>query len=256
MGVEINLEGKVALVTGASRGIGEAVAKKLAQAGADIALNSTPNSVDQLGAVANEIQGMGHRSVAISGDLSISGFAASLVDRAVEAMGRLDILVHNAGIVRDNLLVRMKPEEWYDVMRTNLDSGFFLSQDAIKQMRQQRSSGNILFISSVVAHGHAGQANYAASKSGLEGLMRSIADEYAANDDRRIRSNAIACALVDTDMGNRLTDKQKEAAVDRMPIGRIIKADEVANTALFLVSDFSSPITGAIIDVDGGLLRR
>lgn len=255
-GIEINLEGKVALVTGASRGIGEAVAKRLAQAGADVVINSTESSRDRLNAVASEIEAYGHRILALPGDVSLPATAGYLVGGAVEAFSRLDILVHSAGIVRDNLFQRMTLEQWREVISTNLDSAFYLAQASANQIRKQRAPGNMVFISSVVAHGHAGQANYAASKGGLESLTRSIAEEFAAHDERRIRSNAIACALVDTDMAARLTDQQREKVVERIPIERMIRTEEVANAALYLASDFSSPITGIVLDVDGGMLRR
>lgn len=256
MAVEINLEGKVALVTGASRGIGEAVAKRLAQAGADVAINSTELSRDRLHAVANEMEAYGHKTLWLPSDVSLPQTAGYLVNGTVEAFGRLDILVHSAGIVRDNLFLRMTPEQWREVMSTNLDSAFYLAQASANQMRKQRAPGSMVFISSVVTHGHAGQANYAASKGGLESLTRSIADEFAAHDERRIRANVIACALVDTDMAARLTDQQKEKIIERMPIGRMIRTEEVANAALYLASDLSSPITGIVLDVDGGMLRR
>lgn len=256
MPVEINLEGKVALVTGASRGIGEAIAKRLAQAGADVTINSTESSRDLLNAVANEMQPNGHRPLVLPADVSLPESAGYLVNATVEAFGRLDILVHSAGIVRDNLFQRMTVEQWREVISTNLDSAFYLAQAGANQMRKQRSHGSMVFITSVVAHGHAGQANYAASKGGLESLARSIADEFAGHDERRIRANAIACALVDTAMAARLTDQQREKIVERMPIGRMIRTEEVANAALYLASDFSSPITGIVLDVDGGMLRR
>ena len=255
-GVEINLEGKVALVTGASRGIGEAVAKRLAEAGANVAINATESSRDRLNEVATKMKALGSATLVLPADVSLPETAGYLVGGVVEAFGRLDILIHSAGIVRDNLFQRMTVEQWREVISTNLDSAFYLAQASANQIRKQRTSGSMVFISSVVAHGHAGQANYAASKSGLEGLARSIADEFASHDERRIRANAIACALVDTDMAARLTEQQKQGIIDRMPIGRMIRTEEVANAALYLASDFSSPITGIVLDVDGGLLRR
>lgn len=260
MPVEIDLSGKVAVVTGASRGIGREIALTLARAGANVVVNATENSIDLLKEVVDNIQSFGQAGLweegkdpfYIAGDISDEEVAKSLVDETVKTFGHLDIVVSNAGVNADGLVMRMSSEQWRKPLSTNLDGAFQLTKPSVIQMRKQRA-GSIIYVSSVSAHGNPGQANYAASKAGLEGFMRSIALEYASSG---IRANAIACGPTDTDMTRNLKDEQREALVKMVPLGRILLAEEVANTALFLASDLSSGITGAVVDVDGGMLRR
>lgn len=260
MPVEIDLSRKVAVVTGASRGIGREIALTLASAGANVVVNATENSRDRLEDVVATITLYGQAALYeegkepfyVAGDISKEEVANSLVSQTIERFGHLDIVVSNAGINADGLLMRMSSEQWHKPLDTNLDAAFYLTKPAVIQMRRQRS-GSLIYVSSVSAHGNPGQANYAASKAGLEGFMRSVALEYASSG---IRANAIACGPVDTDMTRNLKEEQREALVKMIPLGRILLAEEVANTALFLASDLSSGITGTVIDVDGGMLRR
>lgn len=260
MPVEIDLSGKVALVTGASRGIGRETALTLARAGANVVVSATENSRDLLESIVAEINSYGQvafyeegkEPFYICGDISQEEVATSVVNETIKRFEHLDVVVSNAGVNADGLLMRMSSEQWHKPLDTNLDAAFYLTKPAVIQMRRQRS-GSLIYVSSVSAHGNPGQANYAASKAGLEGFMRSVALEYASSG---IRANAIACGPVDTDMTRNLKDEQREALVKMVPLGRILLAEEVANTALFLASDLSSGITGAVIDVDGGMLRR
>ena len=250
----LSLDGEVALVTGGSRGIGAAVAEKFASQGANIVINSTEKSRSRAEELVERLKSFGVETLWIPGDISQEGTGKHLVDQTVEYFGRLGILVHCAGITEDDLFIKMTGDRWRKVIDTNLNSAFYVAQPALRQMQKQRE-GSVIFLSSVVAHGNAGQANYAASKAGLEGLMRSLALEYA-NPKRAIRVNAISAALVNTDMAKNLKEEQRTKIISMTPIGRVIEAEEVASVALFLASSMASAITGAIIDVDGGMLRR
>lgn len=252
----LDLTGKVALVTGGNRGIGKAIAEKFAQHGANVVISSTGSEQSRQSAheVLQAIEGFGQEGLWFPGDISLEETGKGLVEQTVDKFKRLDILVHNAGINDDDLFMRLTGERWRRVIDTNLNSAFYVAQPALRQMQRQRE-GSVVFLSSVVAHGNRGQANYAASKAGLEGLMRSLALEYAS-PRKSIRVNAISAALVNTHMAQRLTDEQREHILSRTPIGRVIEPEEVANAALFLVSPMASAITGTIIDVDGGMLRR
>lgn len=258
MPVEINLEGKVAVVTGASRGIGRETALTLARAGATLVVTATENSRDRLESLVGEMSQdksfeEGKGPFFVCGDISDEGFATSLIDQTVERLGRLDTLVNNAGIVRDRLTMRMTLEDWRDVMRVNLDPAFILTKAAMRPMIRQRS-GSLIYVSSVVAHGNAGQANYAASKAGQEGFMRCIAMEVGS---REIRANALEVGPVgDTGMIDGLSDELRERYQKEVPLQRFITKQEVANTVLFLASDLSTGITGSVINVDGGMRRQ
>ena len=245
----MDLTGKAALVTGASRGIGRACALKLAELGADVAVNYSSNR-DKAEEVVLKIQEMGRQAVALKADVSKREEAETLIDEAIRALGGLDILVNNAGIARDSLLIRMKEEDWSQVLDTNLSSVFFTTKSACKYMMKKRQ-GRIINISSVVAvSGNAGQANYAASKAGVIGFSKSIAKEFAP---RNILVNVIAPGFIETDMTDALTEQQKDSILSIVPLKRYGKPEDVANVAAFLASEESRYLTGQVICVDGGM---
>lgn len=242
------MEGKTALVTGASRGIGRAIAKEFAAQGAKVALCA--RSVDALQALAAEIEDAGGAAAVFALDVSDSDSVKGVVDAVTERFGGLDVLVNNAGITRDGLLARMKDDAWDDVLNTNLRGAFYLTRAAAKTMMRQRS-GKIINISSVVGlTGNAGQANYAASKAGLIGMTRSVAKELGS---RNIQVNAIAPGFIVTDMTDSLPEALKEQLLKQIPLGRMGQPEEIANVAAFLASDRSDYITGQVIAVCGGL---
>lgn len=245
--LEIDLSEKKALVTGSARGIGAAIAKKLADAGADVVINSV-HSIDVANALANKLNSLGVRSAAIHADVAIPDEAARLISEAEEILGGLDILVNNAGINRDTLLLRMDEAMWDEVLAANLKGVFNCTKAAAKGMVKQRS-GCIVNISSVVGiFGNAGQVNYAAAKAGIIGFSKAVAKELGS---RNIRVNVVAPGFIETDMTNKLSDKVKEAAIAEITLGRFGKADEVANVVGFLASDLASYINGQTIIVDG-----
>ncbi len=254
MSAEKDLLGKIAIVTGASRGIGRAIAEKLAEHGANIVIASTKESKKQAAEVLSVIRSYGQEGLWISGDLSKEKKGADLIQNTLDVFRRIDILVHCAGINSDELMVKMSGDIWRRVIQTNLDSAFYVSKPAVNQMVKQKE-GSIVFVSSISAHGTPGQANYAASKAGIEGLMRTMAVEYMSAR-RPIRTNAVACGLVDTDMATRLSDEQRVAIISGSPLGRIITPVEVAEVVTFLASPKASAVNGAIWDIDGGTLRR
>ncbi len=242
------LTGKVAVITGASRGIGKAVALELAAQGALIVASA--RNAGLLEALVAEIAAAGGQAVAVVSDVSSADDADRLVARAVEAFGRLDILVNNAGITRDGLLLRMKEDDWDAVLDTNLKGAFLCTRAAAKVMTRQKS-GRIINISSVVGEmGNAGQVNYSASKAGLLGLTKATARELAR---RNITVNAITPGFIMTDMTDGLSDKAREALVDQIPLGRLGAADDVAHSVLFLASDQAAYITGQVLGVNGGM---
>lgn len=244
------LTGKVALVTGASRGIGREVAIEMAKAGADIVINYI-GDVSLAEEVQGQIQALGRKAVIIEADVSNSAAVDELMAKAISEFSRIDILVNNAGITRDNLLARMKEEDWDAVLNINLKSMFNCSKSVLKYMMKQRY-GRIINISSVVGvMGNAGQANYAAAKAGALGLTKSIAKEVAS---RNITVNAVAPGFIDTEMTAKLPEKVKEEMLSGIPIKRLGLPLDIANAIIFLSSDNASYITGQTLHIDGGMI--
>ena len=243
------LSGKTALVTGASRGIGRAIALELAAAGADVAVNYA-GSEEAAAAVAREIEGMGRRAITIKADVGNAAEAEQMVSQTIEAFGHIDILVNNAGITRDNLIMRMKEEEFDQVINTNLKGVFNCIKAVTRPMMKQRS-GRIINISSVVgALGNPGQANYVAAKAGVVGLTKASARELAS---RGITVNAVAPGFIATDMTDKLSDEQKGALLPQIPLGRMGGPEEIARVVRFLASEDASYLTGQTLHVDGGM---
>lgn len=244
-----DLSGKVAIVTGGSRGIGAAVARQLAEAGAAVVVNCA-GSVDAANAVVESIRAASGSALAVRADVSDPAACAGLVDSAVAEFGRLDILVNNAGITRDGLLVRMSDDDWNAVIQTNLGGVFSMSRAAAKVMMKQRSGAIVNMTSVVGLVGNAGQVNYAAAKAGVIGLTKSVARELAS---RNVRANAVAPGFIETDMTDELTEQVKEAARSQISLGRFGSVDDVARAVVFLASDDASYITGQVLAVDGGM---
>jgi 3-oxoacyl-[acyl-carrier protein] reductase len=244
----MDLEGKVALVTGGAQGIGKVTALHLASKGADVAVSD----INMEGSLktAEEIEGLGRRGLAIEGDVSNPADAEIIVAKTVERLGGIDILVNNAGITRDKLLLRMTEEDWDAVLNVNLKGTFNCTKAAVKYMVKHKS-GRVVNIASVVGEmGNAGQANYAASKAGIIGLTKSVAREYA---QRGINVNAIAPGYIETPMTETLSEKVKEELKAQIPMARLGTPSDVANAVYFLVSDASSYITGHVLNVNGGI---
>lgn len=243
------LKGKVALITGATRGIGKAIALKFAENGADIALNYRSDN-EALRTLVSELENKGVKVLPVQGDVSVLEDANKIVKEAVDGLGKLDIVVNNAGITKDGLIVRMKEEDFDAVIDTNLKGTFNMMKATSSIMMKQRS-GKIINISSVVGLvGNAGQSNYSASKAGIIGLTKSIARELGG---RGINVNAIAPGFIQTDMTDVLSDKIKESMESTIPLKRLGNPEDVANLALFLGSNLSDYITGQVIAVDGGM---
>jgi 3-oxoacyl-[acyl-carrier protein] reductase len=241
------LSGRVALVTGASRGIGRAIASRLAAQGAIVIAAARGDNARE---TVDAITAAGHRAEAIGVDVTDSAALEKVPSAIVSKHGRLDIVVSNAGITRDQLLMRMKREDWDAVMATNLTATFTLTQAAMRPMLKQRG-GRIIAVSSVVGQmGNAGQTNYAASKAGLIGFAKALAREVAS---RGITVNVIAPGMVDTDMTRAITDKAQVDWAAQIPLGRLGTADDVAAAACYLASDEASYITGHVLAVNGGM---
>nr|WP_085829003.1 3-oxoacyl-[acyl-carrier-protein] reductase [Clostridium massiliodielmoense] len=246
---EIMLTGKNAIVTGSSRGIGKAIAIKLAELGANIILNYR-SDVASVKEVIGEIESKGVKVIAIQGDISNFEDAKKIVDEAKEKLGSIDILVNNAGITKDTLLMRMKEEDFDKVIEVNLKGVFNCTKNVVPIMMKQRS-GRIINISSVVGlSGNPGQSNYAAAKAGIIGFTKSVAKEIAT---RGITVNAVAPGFIKTDMTDILSDKVKDEIKKNIPLGRIGEGKDIANTVAFLASDMGAYITGQVISVDGGM---
>jgi 3-oxoacyl-[acyl-carrier protein] reductase len=241
-------KGKVAIVTGASRGIGRSIALALAAAGARIvAVDMILDGVEKL---ASEISAMGGEAIAVQGNVTVPADTELMIAKAVEAFGRVDILVNNAGITRDALLLRMKDEDWDAVLNVNLKGAFLCSRAASKVMAKQRF-GRIINIASIVGQmGNAGQANYCASKAGLIGLTKSNARELAK---RNVTVNAVAPGFIATEMTEVLPDKVKQDLIAQIPLERLGSADDIAHAVLFLASEHSGYITGQVLGVNGGM---
>lgn len=243
------LEDKIALVTGASRGIGREIARSMAAAGADVVVNYAGNEA-KAQEVVDSIRSHGRRSFAVQADVSIFEEVETMVKHVVKEFGRLDILVNNAGIARDNLLLRMKEDEWDAVVDTNLKGTFNGIKAASRPMMKQRS-GRIINLSSVVGVlGNAGQANYVAAKAGVIGLTKTAARELAS---RGITVNAVAPGFIDTDMTTQLGDEIQQQLLEQIPLGRLGQPEDVARVVRFLASDDAAYMTGQTLHVDGGM---
>lgn len=243
------LEGKVAIVTGSSRGIGREVALELARQGARVAVNYRQGA-EAAAEVVGEIAACGSEGIAVGADVATAAGAQALVDATLAAFGTVDVLVSNAGITRDNLLLRMTEEDWDAVLDTNL-KGAFHCVKAVQRTFLKRRAGRIIAIGSIVGlSGNAGQANYAAAKAGLVGLVRSVARELGS---RGITANVVAPGFIDTEMTRALSEEAMQAALARIPLGRLGTPQDVAGLVAFLAGDAAAYITGQVFGVDGGL---
>lgn len=246
----MNLTGKAALVTGASRGIGREIALELARQGADVAVNFA-GSEAKANEVVDEIKALGRDAFTIKCDVSNTIEVSEMVKATIERFGKLDILVNNAGITKDNLLMRMKEEEWDDVININLKGVFLTTKAVTRQMMKQRE-GRIINIASIVGvSGNPGQANYVAAKAGVIGLTKTTAKELAT---RNITVNAIAPGFITTDMTDKLSEDVKTEMLKQIPLARLGEPKDIAKITAFLASDDSSYITGQTFHVDGGMV--
>jgi 3-oxoacyl-[acyl-carrier protein] reductase len=246
----MDLSNKVAIVTGSARGIGKAIALKLAEVGADIVVNDIPAAAEALESTAAEIRALNRKALAVTADVSAAPDVARLIETAATAMGRIDILVNNAGVTRDGLVMRMSDEDWDTVLNIDLKSAFLCTRAVLRYMMKQRW-GRIVSIASVVGIvGNAGQANYASAKAGIIGLTKSIAKEVGS---RGITANAIAPGFIETRMTEQLDEKQRQALVQRIPLGSIGTPRDVAEAVAFLASEEAKYITGQVLGIDGGM---
>jgi 3-oxoacyl-[acyl-carrier protein] reductase len=246
------LAGKVSIVTGAARGIGAAIALKLAEQGSHIAFTYVSSgSAEKANALVSQIEALGVKAKAYQSNAGVFEECEAFVNDVVASFGTVDICVNNAGISKDNLLLRMNAEQWDEVMDTNLKSVFNMTKQVIRPMMKAKS-GSIINMSSIIGiRGNAGQSSYAASKAGIIGFTKSVALELGS---RNIRCNAIAPGFVETDMTHYLKEGEAATAfLSKIPLGRFGKAEEIANTTLFLASDMSSYVTGQVISACGGL---
>lgn len=244
------LENKTAIITGASRGIGEAIALKLAEHGANIAFTYL-NSEEKAKNLEEKLKSFGIKAKAYKSNAAVYAECEIFVNEVLKEFGTVDVCVNNAGISKDNLLLRMTPEQWDEVINTNLKSVFNMTKQVIRPMMKAKK-GSIVNMSSIIGiKGNAGQSSYAASKAGIIGFTKSMAHELGS---RNIRSNAIAPGFIETDMTHYLKDSDaSKAFLEKIPLGRFGSAEEIANTALFLASDLSSYITGQVLSACGGL---
>lgn len=246
----MTLTGKNAIVTGSSRGIGKAIALELGRRGANVAINYAGNEA-KAQEVVEELQALGVEAMKIQANVADETNVKTMIKEVAKTFGTIDILVNNAGVTRDGLLMRMKEEEFDEVIDTNLKGAFLCTKTVTRQMMKQRS-GDIINIASVVGvNGNAGQANYVAAKAGLIGLTKSTAKELAS---RNIRVNAVAPGFITTDMTDALTDGQKTAIMDVIPLEKLGEPEDVANVVCFLASNDAKYITGQTIHVDGGMV--
>ena len=243
------LEGKTAVVTGASRGIGRAIALELAKEGANVVVNYS-GSKEKAEEVVEEILKMGQKAIAVQANVADNESVQNLMKTALDEFGSIDILVNNAGITRDNLLMRMKEDEWDDVIETNLKGVFLCTKAVTRQMMKQRS-GRIINIASVVGvTGNAGQANYTAAKAGVIGLTKTTARELAS---RNILVNAVAPGFITTEMTDALPEDVKNTMLTQIPLGKFGQPEHVAKAVVFLASEDAEYITGKVLHVDGGI---
>jgi 3-oxoacyl-[acyl-carrier protein] reductase len=240
---------KVVVVTGSSRGIGKEIALNFAKNGASVVISG--RNEESLNSVLNEIEAVGSKALAVAADVAKVADAANLIKKTIETFGKIDVLVNNAGITRDNLLLRLSENDWDAVLDTNLKGAFNCIKASTKPMMKQRD-GVIINITSVVGvMGNAGQVNYAASKAGMIGMTKSVAKELAS---RNIRVNAVAPGFIETDMTDNLQEKAKEELINSIPLSKLGSAQDVADLVIFLSSQKAKYITGQTINVDGGMV--
>jgi 3-oxoacyl-[acyl-carrier protein] reductase len=246
----MNLSGKVAIVTGSARGIGRAIALRLAEAGADVVVNDIAAAAETLENTANEIRVLNRKALAVTADVSSKDDVNLMVETTISTFGHVDIMVNNAGVTRDQLLMRMTDEDWDTVINIDLKSVFLCTRAVLRHMLKQRS-GKIVSIASVVGIiGNPGQANYASAKAGVIAFTRTLAKEVGS---RGINANAVAPGYIETKMTEKLEDVHKKALLARVPLGSIGTPRDVAEAVAFLVSDEAKYITGQVLNVDGGM---